>query len=85
MLHLWAQINFDNFHHDSDRLYRAYLEVSMGGVESDHGSYTLCMEADRAVWDLKQLSEDGKDDTVDSNKVYYTTAPAEEDENDKYL
>jgi putative ABC transport system permease protein len=35
MLYFWAQMKFDNFHPNSDRLYRVYIESEMVGFESD--------------------------------------------------
>src|ERR1035437_4721648 len=35
MVNIWEQLNFDNFHPGSDRLYRVYIDTKMGGLESE--------------------------------------------------
>jgi putative ABC transport system permease protein len=34
MLSIWEQLEYDNFHPHADRLYRAYIDVKLGGLES---------------------------------------------------
>ena len=34
MLSVWEQLEYDDFHPHADRLYRAYIDVKLGGHES---------------------------------------------------
>jgi putative ABC transport system permease protein len=34
LVNIWEQSEFDNFHPESDRLYRVYIDTKMGGLES---------------------------------------------------